>query len=77
MAARSFASVTIAFGLVSIPLDVFSAEISASRLSFNLLHAKDGARVTIPASCRRGATIGRRSIVLFLEIDRDRCSRYG
>lgn len=38
MAARSFASVTIAFGLVSIPVDVFSAEISASRLSFNLLH---------------------------------------
>jgi DNA end-binding protein Ku len=45
MAARSFASVTISFGLVSIPVDVYSAEVAANRISFNLLHAKDGARV--------------------------------
>lgn len=45
MAARSFASVSISFGLVNIPVDVYSAEVSSNRISFNLLHARDGARV--------------------------------
>jgi DNA end-binding protein Ku len=45
MAARSFASLTISFGLVSIPVDVYSGQIASNRISFNLLHGKDGARV--------------------------------
>ena len=40
MAARAIASGTISFGLVSVPIKLFSATQSKS-LSFNLLHDKD------------------------------------
>src|SRR4030095_7446530 len=42
---RSIASLTISFGLVSIPVKLYSATISSERLSFNLLRQKDGSRV--------------------------------
>jgi DNA end-binding protein Ku len=44
MPARANASATISFGLVSIPVKVYTATRSKS-LSFNLLHAKDKARL--------------------------------
>ncbi|MGJ7523347.1 Ku protein [Variovorax sp. LT1P1] len=44
MAARSIASLTLGFGLVSIPVRLFSATESSASVSFNLL-TKDGARV--------------------------------
>lgn len=40
MAARPLASGTISFGMVSIPVRLFSAAESASAISFNLLHNK-------------------------------------
>ena len=43
--ARSIASLTISFGLVSIPVQTFSAAESAGRISFNLLHKGCGSRV--------------------------------
>ena len=43
--ARSIASLTISFGLVAIPVKLYSATISAERISFNLLRQKDGSRV--------------------------------
>jgi DNA end-binding protein Ku len=43
--ARSIASLTISFGLVAIPVKLYSATVSAERLSFNLLRQKDGSRV--------------------------------
>jgi DNA end-binding protein Ku len=61
MAARSFASVTISFGLVSIPVDVYSNEVASSRLSFNLLHAKDGARVRQQYVCALDGEVVERS----------------
>src|SRR3569833_2998497 len=42
---RSIASLTISFGLVAIPVKLYSATISSERISFNLLRAKDGSRV--------------------------------
>jgi DNA end-binding protein Ku len=42
---RSIASLTISFGLVAIPVKLYSATVSAERISFNLLRAKDGSRV--------------------------------
>jgi DNA end-binding protein Ku len=39
------ASLTISFGLVAIPVKLYSAIISSERISFNLLRAKDGSRV--------------------------------
>lgn len=42
---RSIASLTISFGLVAIPVKLYSATVSSERISFNLLRAKDGSRV--------------------------------
>ena len=44
MAARSIASLSLSFGLVSIPIKVYSATESHSGVSFNLLH-RCGSRV--------------------------------
>lgn len=44
MAARSIASLTLSFGLVSIPVRLYSATESASSIRFNML-AKDGSRL--------------------------------
>ena len=44
MAARANASATISFGLVSIPVKVYTANRSKS-VSFNMLHAKDKSRL--------------------------------
>jgi DNA end-binding protein Ku len=43
--ARAIASLTISFGLVAIPVKLYSATVAAERISFNLLRKKDGSRV--------------------------------
>src|SRR5450631_2674530 len=43
--ARSIASLTISFGLVAIPVKLYSATVSSERIAFNLLRQKDGSRV--------------------------------
>jgi DNA end-binding protein Ku len=43
--ARSIASLTISFGLVAIPVKLYSATVASERISFNLLRRKDGSRV--------------------------------
>jgi DNA end-binding protein Ku len=45
MAARSIASLTVSFGLVSIPVKLFSATEASRAISFNLLHKACGSRV--------------------------------
>ena len=45
MAARSIASLTISFGLVSIPVKLFSATEAGRAISFNLLHKTCGSRL--------------------------------
>ncbi len=73
MAARSFASVTISFGLVSIPVDIFSTQIASAKLSFNLLHAKDGARVKQQYICALdGQVVDRSEMVKGYEYEKDR-----
>lgn len=72
MPARSFASVTISFGLVAIPVDVYSAEVASNHLSFNLLHAKDGARVKQQYVCALdGEVVDRADIVKGYEYEKD------
>jgi len=44
MAARSIASLTLSFGLVSIPVKLYSATESASSVRFNMLD-KSGSRL--------------------------------
>lgn len=42
---RPIASVTLSFGLVAIPVKLYSAADASERISFNFLRAKDGSRV--------------------------------
>ncbi len=44
-AARSIASLTVSFGLVSIPVRLFSATEASKQISFNLLHKTCGSRL--------------------------------
>src|SRR5438270_7553166 len=45
MAARSISSLTVSFGLVSIPVRLFSATEASRAISFNMLHKTCGSRV--------------------------------
>jgi DNA end-binding protein Ku len=45
MTARSIGSATISFGLVSVPVNLFSSSESFAAIGFNMLHAKCGSRL--------------------------------
>ena len=45
MAARSIGSLTISFGLVAIPVKLYSATEASRSISFNLLHKACGSRL--------------------------------
>ncbi len=45
MAARSIASLTVSFGLVSIPVKLYSATEASRAISFNMLHKACGSRL--------------------------------
>ena len=45
MAARSIASLTVSFGLVAIPVKLYSATEASQKISFNLLHKGCGSRL--------------------------------
>lgn len=49
--ARAFASGQIAFGLVSIPVKLFSATEATERISFNMLHKECGTRIQQQLFC--------------------------
>ena len=53
MAARSIASLTVSFGLVSIPVKLYSATEASQKISFNLLHKTCGSRVKYQTMCAR------------------------
>jgi len=53
MAAHSIGSATISFGLVSVPIKMFSAGESSAAISFNWLHKKDGARLKQQYICSK------------------------
>ena len=52
MAARSIASLTVSFGLVSIPVQLVSA-VRSQRPRFHLLHEKDESPVRYQRVCER------------------------
>jgi DNA end-binding protein Ku len=71
MAARAIASGTISFGLVSVPIKLFSATQSKS-LSFNLLHDKDKSRLRQQYVCSTcGETVERAAMVRGYEYAKD------
>ncbi len=64
MDARAIASLTISFGLVAIPVKLYSATLSTGHLSFNMLHAKDGSRLKQQYVCaKEGKVVDRTEIV--------------
>jgi DNA end-binding protein Ku len=57
MAARSIGSLTISFGLVAIPVKLYSATQSANALSFNLLHKGCGSRLKQQYICLKDGSV--------------------
>jgi len=51
MPARSIASATISFGLVSVPVNLYSSSESKSSVSFNMLHKKCNTRLKQQYTC--------------------------
>jgi len=72
MPARSISSLTIAFGLVAIPVKLYSATVSSERVRFHLLHAKDGSRLKQQYVCQEEQeVVGREEIVKGYEFAKD------
>jgi DNA end-binding protein Ku len=57
MPARSIASATISFGLVSVPVNLFSSSESSASVSFNMLHTKCGSRLKQQYLCASEGTV--------------------
>ncbi len=74
MPARSIASGTISFGLVSIPVKLYSATQSSAAISFNLLHSKCSGRLKQQYICPRddNAIVPREEMVKGYEFAKDR-----
>jgi DNA end-binding protein Ku len=72
MAARSIASLTLGFGLVSIPVKVYSATESSASIRFNML-AKDGSRVRQQyVSEKDGRVVERADMIKGYEFEKDK-----
>lgn len=61
MAARAIGSGTVSFGLVSIPVKIFTTNKSTSHISFNMVHAKCGTRVKQQYICPTDEEVVKRS----------------
>lgn len=72
MAARSIASLSLSFGLVSIPVKVYSATESGSAVHFNMLH-NCGSRLKQQYVClKEGVVVERADMIKGYEFDKDR-----
>lgn len=71
MALRPNGTATISFGLVSIPVNLFSASESKAAISFNMLHDEDNARVKQQLVCSKdGEVVERDHIVKGYEFEK-------
>ncbi|MGH9869579.1 MAG: Ku protein [Candidatus Polarisedimenticolia bacterium] len=72
MAPRSIASLSISFGLVSIPVKLFSATEASRALSFNLLHKACGSRLKQQYVCQKeDVPVAREDMVKGYEFAKD------
>src|SRR5215204_877307 len=72
MAARSIGGLTIAFGLVSIPVKMFSATEASKAISFNMLHKDCGSRLKQQYLClKEEVPVAREDIVKGYEFAKD------
>jgi len=69
---HSIASLTISFGLVTIPVKLYSATVTSERVSFNLLRKKDGSRVKQQyVAANDGKAVDRADLVKGYEFAKD------
>jgi DNA end-binding protein Ku len=72
MAARSIASLTVSFGLVSIPVKLFTATEASRAISFNLLHKTCGSRLKQQYTCiKEEVPVAREDMVKGYEFAKD------
>ena len=72
MAARSIASLTVSFGLVSIPVKLYSATEASRAISFNLLHKGCGSRLKQQYLCvKEEVPVAREDMVKGYEFAKD------
>ena len=72
MAARSISSLTISFGLVSIPVKLYSATEASRAISFNLLHKGCGSRLKQQYVCvKEEVPVAREDMVKGYEFAKD------
>ena len=72
MAARSIGSLTVSFGLVAIPVKLFSATQTGSAISFNMLHKACGSRLKQQYICaKEGVVVDREDTVKGYEFAKD------
>ena len=72
MAARSIASLTLSFGLVSIPVKLYSATEASRAISFNLLHKACGSRLRQQYFCvKEDVPVAREDMVKGYEFAKD------
>jgi len=72
MAARSIATLTVSFGLVSIPVKLYSATEASRAISFNLLHKGCGSRLKQQYLCvREEVPVSREEMVKGYEFAKD------
>jgi len=77
MAARSIASLTVSFGLVSIPVKLFSATEASKSISFNMLHKTCGSRLKQQYICiKEDVVVPREEIVKGYEFAKDQYVRF-
>jgi DNA end-binding protein Ku len=72
MAVRSIASLTISFGMVSIPVKLYSATEASRAMSFNLLHKTCGSRLKQQYFCvKEEVSVGREDMAKGYEFAKD------
>jgi DNA end-binding protein Ku len=72
MAARSIGSLSISFGLVSIPVKLYSATEASRAISFNLLHKDCGSRLKQQYICQKeNVPVAREDMVKGYEFAKD------
>jgi DNA end-binding protein Ku len=77
MAARSIGSLTVSFGLVAIPVKLYTATQSANAISFNLLHKTCGSRLRQQYLCQKeGVAVERDEMVKGYEFAKDQYVRF-
>ncbi len=77
MAARSIGSLTVSFGLVAIPVKLYTAMQASNAISFNLLHKTCGSRLRQQYICQKeGVVVERDGMVKGYEFAKDQYVRF-